>query len=159
MPPDSTAGGTARQGSWTKPHGVALQAAEAVAFILESSMHDLSVFSDHGKKGIVRPEHAKRSKSGLPVNTPTSLTSPTTDFGQHPSLARLLQVCICARFTEQCWRAHSSPPKMDKTNTFLHKYYTAGPERSSLSYAAVTLELGLQHPTAPCIHYIMFHKL
>lgn len=90
-----------------------LQAAQAVAFILETSTHDFSVFLDDSRKGIARPEHAK--KSGLPVNMPTSLTSPTTDFGQYPSFSLFLQMFLCGRLTEQHWRAHSSPPKRDKT--------------------------------------------
>lgn len=62
MPAASTAGDTASRGSWTKPCGDALQAAEVVEFALEPSMHDLSVFSDHSKKGIAKSEHAKKKK-------------------------------------------------------------------------------------------------
>jgi len=74
----------------------------------------------HGRNGIARPEHAKKTE--LPVNMSTSLTSPTTDFGHHPSFALLLQVFICGKFTEQCSRALSSSPEMDKTlfSTVVH---------------------------------------
>lgn len=60
MATDSTVGETASQGSWTKAHWDALQAAESVALDLESSTHDLSAFSDYSKKEIARPEHAKK---------------------------------------------------------------------------------------------------
>lgn len=121
MPADSTVGDTASWGSWTKPCGDALQAAEAVEFILESNTHDLSVFLDHDRTGMARPEHAKK-KNGLPMNMSISLTSPTTDFEQHPSFALLMQVFVCGRFTEQRWRDHSSPPEMAETlfSTVLH---------------------------------------
>lgn len=148
VPTDSTTGDTASQGSWTKPCWDALQAAETVAFILESSMHDLSIFSDHGRKGLARPEHAK--KCGLPVDLSTSLTSPATDFGQHPSLALLLQwLSSVGGLIHHLsrWTKHFSP-----------QYCTTRPERSGLSYTVVILELVLQHPTATCIYYIIFHK-
>lgn len=60
MTTDSTVGETASQGSWTKAHWDALQAAESVALVLESSTHDLNVFSDYSKKEIARPEHEKK---------------------------------------------------------------------------------------------------
>lgn len=68
MPTDSTAGDTASQDSRTKRCWDALQAAEATAFISESSTHNLNIFSDHGRKGTASPEHAR--KSGLPVRMP-----------------------------------------------------------------------------------------
>lgn len=54
MTTDSTVGETASQVSWTKAHWDALQAAESVALALESSTHDLSVFSDYSRKEITR---------------------------------------------------------------------------------------------------------
>lgn len=61
MTTDSTVGETASQVFWIKAHWDALQAAEAVALVLESSTHDLSVFSDYSKMEIARPEHTKKA--------------------------------------------------------------------------------------------------
>lgn len=60
MTTDSSVGETASHVSWTKAHWDALQAAEAVTLALESSTHDLSVFSDYSKTEIARPEHTKK---------------------------------------------------------------------------------------------------
>lgn len=56
MTTDSTVGETPSQVSWTKAHWDALQAAESVAFVLKSSTHNLSVFSDYSKKEMARPD-------------------------------------------------------------------------------------------------------
>lgn len=60
MTTDSTVSETASQVSWTKAHWDALQAAESVALVLESSTQNLSVFSGYSKKEIARPEHARK---------------------------------------------------------------------------------------------------
>lgn len=60
MTTDSTAGESASQVPWTKAHWDALQAAESMTLVLESSTPGLSAFSDYSKKETARPEHAKK---------------------------------------------------------------------------------------------------